>query len=105
MSERHVVATIPAVPEAVDAIRGAVRELATATRAGEGGVAHDLVESGAAPGAVVTVERLTDAAALDAHLAPPHVGAAFAARRGSAGRRGGGPPAAAGRGRLRSRSC
>ena len=83
MSELHVVATIPAAPEAVDAIRGALRELAAATRAEEGCLAYDLFESGGAPGTFVTVERWVDAAALDAHLASPHVAAAFAAAEGA----------------------
>ena len=83
MSELQVVATIPAKPEAADAIREALKALAEATRAEEGCLAYDLFESGSAPGTFVTVERWTDSAALDAHMAMPHVAAAFAAADGA----------------------
>lgn len=83
MSELNVVATIPAKPEAVDAIRAALQTLVTATRAEEGCLAYDLFESGAAPGTFVTVERWTDQAALDAHLQMPHVAEALAAADGA----------------------
>ncbi len=83
MSELQVVATIPAKPEAADAIREALKSLAEATRGEEGCVAYDLFESGSAPGTFVTVERWTDSAALDAHMAMPHVAAAFAAADGA----------------------
>ena len=83
MSELRVVATIPAKPEAADAIREALKALAEATRAEEGCLAYDLFESGSAPGTFVTVERWTDSAALDAHMAMPHVAAAFAAADGA----------------------
>ena len=83
MSELRVVATIPAKPEAVDAIRSALQALARATRDEEGCLAYDLFESAAAPGTFVTVERWTDQAALDAHLQTPHVADAFAAADGA----------------------
>lgn len=83
MSELQVVATIPAKPEAADAIREALRSLAEATRAEEGCLAYDLFESGSTPGTFVTVERWTDSAALDAHMSAPHVAAAFAAADGA----------------------
>lgn len=83
MSELQVVATIPAKPEAADAIREALKSLAEATRAEEGCVAYDLFESGSVPGTFVTVERWTDSVALDAHMAMPHVAAAFAAADGA----------------------
>lgn len=83
MSELHVVATIPARSEAVDAIRAALQDLAAATRQEDGCLAYDLYESAAAPGTFVTVERWADQSALDAHLASPHVAAAFAAAEGA----------------------
>ena len=83
MSELQVVATIPAKPEAVDGIREALQELVAATRAEDGCLAYDLFESASAPGTFVTVERWTDQAALDAHMAMPHVAAAFAAADGA----------------------
>jgi len=79
MSELNVVATIPVKAEHVETIRGALCELAAATRQEPGCVAYDLFESAAAPGVFVTVERWTDQAALDAHMQTPHVAAAFAA--------------------------
>ncbi len=83
MSELHVVATIPAKPEAVDAVRAALQTLVQATVAEEGCLAYDLYESGAAPGTFVTVERWVDQQALDAHLSAPHVAEAFAAAEGA----------------------
>ncbi len=83
MSELQVVATIPAKPEAADAIRAALKELVAATLAEDGCLAYDLFESASAPGTFVTVERWTDQAALDAHLGMPHVAAAFAAADGA----------------------
>ena len=79
MSDLQVVATIPAKPEHADAIREALKTLVAATLAEEGCLAYDLFESGSTPGTFVTVERWTDTAALDAHMATPHVAAAFAA--------------------------
>ncbi len=83
MSELQVVATIPAKPEAADAIRAALKDLVAATLAEDGCLAYDLFESASAPGTFVTVERWTDQAALDAHLGMPHVAAAFAAADGA----------------------
>ncbi|SEC05439.1 Quinol monooxygenase YgiN [Nocardioides exalbidus] len=83
MSELQVVATIPAKPEAADQVREALLTLAAATREEEGCLAYDLFESGSAPGTFVTVERWTDSAALDAHMATPHVAAAFGAAEGA----------------------
>ena len=83
MSDLQVVATIPAKPEAADAVREALTTLAEATRAEEGCLAYDLFESASTPGTFVTVERWTGSAALDAHMATPHVAAAFAAAAGA----------------------
>ncbi|RYB93995.1 antibiotic biosynthesis monooxygenase [Nocardioides oleivorans] len=83
MSELQVVATIPAEPEAADQVREALLTLAAATREEEGCLAYDLFESGSTPGTFITVERWTDPAALDAHMATPHVAAAFGAAEGA----------------------
>ncbi len=83
MSELQVVATIPAKPEAADAIRAALKELVAATLAEDGCLGYDLFESASAPGTFVTIERWTDQAALDAHMGMPHVAAAFAAADGA----------------------
>lgn len=83
MSDLQVVATIPAKPEHADAIREALKTLVAATLAEEGCLAYELFESGSAPGTFVTVERWTDAAALEAHMGMPHVAEAFAAADGA----------------------
>lgn len=83
MSELHVVATIPAKPEAVAGIRSALQQLVTATRAEEGCLAYDLFESAAAPGTFITVERWVDQAAMDLHLQSPHIAEALAAADGA----------------------
>ncbi|GAA1912361.1 putative quinol monooxygenase [Nocardioides hwasunensis] len=83
MSELQVVATIPAKPEAADQVRQALQTLVEATRGEEGCLAYDLFESTSAPGTFVTVERWTDAEALDAHMGMPHVADAFAAADGA----------------------
>lgn len=82
MSDLHAVATIPARAGSEDAIRTALTTLAEATRQEEGCLSYDLYESGSTPGTFVTVERWTDAAALEAHLGTPHVAAAFTAAEG-----------------------
>ena len=79
MSELNVVATIPIKAEHAEAMKGALGELAAATRQEPGCLAYDVFESAAAPGVFVTVERWTDQAALDAHMQTAHVAAAFAA--------------------------
>ena len=74
MSDLQVVATIPAKPEAADAIREALKTLVAATQAEEGCLSYELFESASAPGTFVTVERWTDQAALDAYQNhPQHV--------------------------------
>jgi quinol monooxygenase YgiN len=83
VSDLQVVATIPTKPESSAAVREALTTLAEATRGEEGCVAYDLFESASAPGTFVTVERWRDAASLDAHMATPHVAAAFAAAEGA----------------------
>ncbi|MBD8868181.1 putative quinol monooxygenase [Nocardioides donggukensis] len=79
MSQLHVVATIPARSGSEAVIREALTTLVAATRDEEGCLSYDLYESAAAPGTFVTVERWSGQEALDAHMATPHVGAAFAA--------------------------
>ena len=79
----HVVATIPAKPEAVDGIREALTTLVAATRQEEGCLSYDLYESASAPGVFVTVEEWTDQGALDAHMQTPHIAAAFGAAEGA----------------------
>jgi quinol monooxygenase YgiN len=74
----RVVATIPTSPEAAEAVRAGLTELAHATRGEEGCLAYDVFESQAAPGTFVTIEAWRHPADLDTHMATPHVAAAFA---------------------------
>ena len=83
MPALQVVATIPAKPEAADAIRAALRTLVEQTRQEEGCLSYDLFESAAAPNTFVTVERWRDQAALDEHMRSPHLAEAFAAADGA----------------------
>ena len=79
MSELQVVATIPVKPDAVEEVRAALATLVAATREEEGCLRYDAFESAAAPGTFVTVETWRAQADLDAHMASPHVAAAFGA--------------------------
>ena len=79
MSEVHVVATIPVKPEVVEDARSVLDTLIAATRQEAGVVSYDLYESASMPSTFVMVERYRDQAALDEHLASPHLAAAFAA--------------------------
>ncbi len=79
MSDLRVIATIPAQTDAVDQVRAALQDLATATRAEDGCVSYELFESGAAPGTFMTIESWRAQDDLDAHMAGPNVAAAFAA--------------------------
>ncbi len=82
MPEIHVVALIPAKPDAVDDVRSALGTLAEETRKEEGCVAYDVYTSGADPATFVTVEVWRAQADLDAHFATPHMAAAMAAADG-----------------------
>ena len=82
MSELHVVATIPAAPEHVEAVREALTTLVAATRQEPECLGYDLYESGSAPGVFVTVERWGSQAALEAHMGTPHIATALAAAEG-----------------------
>lgn len=82
MSDLQVVATIPATPEAAEAIRTALSTLVEQTRQEDGCLSYDLFESAAAPNTFVTVERWRDQAALDEHMRSPHLAEAFTAAAG-----------------------
>ncbi|MBB6627881.1 antibiotic biosynthesis monooxygenase [Nocardioides sp. KIGAM211] len=74
----RVVATIPTKPEATEAVRGALRELAAASlRDEEGCLAYDVFESQAKPGVFVTIEAWRGKDDLDAHMGTPHVASAI----------------------------
>lgn len=74
----RVVATLPIDPAKSAEAAAALSTLAAATLANEPGCyAYDVYESTAAPGTFVTVEAWRAQEDLDAHMATPHMGAAF----------------------------
>lgn len=79
MSELHVVATVPIKPEAVEEARPVFDTLIAASRQEAGVVSYDLYESASVPNTYVMVERYRDQAALEEHMASPHLADAFAA--------------------------
>jgi quinol monooxygenase YgiN len=68
-------AFIEIAPSDRDAIRGALAEVITATRAEEGCIEYGCYEDTEHPGRYVFVERWRDQGALDRHLATPHMAA------------------------------
>ncbi|MEO3935478.1 putative quinol monooxygenase [Dermatophilaceae bacterium Soc4.6] len=79
MAGLHVVALISAKPGSETVVHEALTELAEATRQEAGCRAYDLFESAATPGTFVTVEEWADQAALDGHMASPHIAKALGA--------------------------
>lgn len=75
MSDLHVVAVIPVKDGFVDEVTAAMRAFVETTRTEDGCISYDLYESAAAAGTLVTVEVWRDQAALDAHMASPHMAA------------------------------
>lgn len=78
MTDLNVVALISAKPGSEAIVRDALTELVGHTRQEEGCLKYELFESAATPGTFVTIEEWTDQAALDAHMASPHIAATFA---------------------------
>ena len=81
-SGQRVVATIVALPDSHDVVRGALTELVAATRAEEGLVSYELFESAAVAGTFITVETWRSAEDLAEHMTTPHIAAALAATEG-----------------------
>ncbi len=82
MTDLRVVAEIVAKDGSEDAIRSALSDLVTATRAEEGCAGYELFESTARPGTFFTIESWRSQADLDTHMASDHIAAAFAAAEG-----------------------
>jgi quinol monooxygenase YgiN len=82
MPEIHVVALIPAKPEAVDELRAGLLTLADETRKEEGCLRYDVFTSAADPATFVTVELWRSQEDIDAHFTTPHIAAAMAATEG-----------------------
>ena len=74
----HVVARITARPDAVAELRALLLGLLEPTRRESGCLRYTLLHAAADPTDFTFVEEWADAAALDAHLAAPHVQAALA---------------------------
>jgi quinol monooxygenase YgiN len=75
----HVLARITAKPEAAEATRGILSELAVKSRTESGCVAYELYQQEAAPHVFQTVECWKSRADADAHMTTPHLAAAVAA--------------------------
>ena len=74
----HVLATLTARPDTIDATRDVLSGLVEPTRAEAGCLGYVLTQSTDDPAVFVTVEQWADAASVDAHMASPHVAAALA---------------------------
>lgn len=68
-----IIATIVAHPEHRETVRQALTAMLAPTRAEIGCQQYDLHIDQADPNRMVMIERWTDAAALDAHVATPHM--------------------------------
>lgn len=75
----HVLARITVKPEAAAQAAAILTELVAQSRQEPGCVSYELYQQTATPHVFQTVERWQDAAAADAHMGTPHVGAAIAA--------------------------
>ena len=75
----HVMARINVTPESADAAKAILTTLVAASRKEAGCLACELFQRLDAPHVFQTVEQWTDQAAVDAHMATPHIGAAIAA--------------------------
>lgn len=69
----RVVARVVAISENVERVKAILMELIEQTRAEEGCIQYQLLQNHAAPTDFTFVEEWTDNAALDAHLASPHI--------------------------------
>lgn len=74
----HILAKIVAQSQAASAVRDALVELVGHSRKEGGCVSYALYQRGDDPAQFQTVEEWRDAAAADAHMQTPHVGAALA---------------------------
>ena len=75
----YAIATLTARPDTIDATRDALSALVEPSRAEAGCQDYTLTQSTDDPAVFRTVEQWDDAAAVEAHMATPHVAAAFAA--------------------------
>lgn len=78
MPTLHVVAHLPAKPDQIDATRALLESLVAPTHAEDGCIRYELFLNNADPADFTFIEEWTDDAALDAHLASPHLTDALA---------------------------
>lgn len=74
---RTVIGRFVAQPDQCDALRRVFDELLGPTRAEPGCIGYELFVRADRPNEFVTVEHWRDAAAVEAHMASPHVARAF----------------------------
>ncbi len=75
----HVLATLIARPDKVDATRDALASLVAPTREEEGCERYDLLQSTDDPTRFQTIERWSSAEAVESHMGSAHVQEALAA--------------------------
>jgi len=73
----RVIANLPAKPDKVDEVKALLLSLVAPTRAEAGCIKYDLLQSTSDPAQFTFDEEWTSDAALDAHLATPHVSGAL----------------------------
>lgn len=73
----HVVAALQTRPEQVDELVAVLTDLAHESRRQPGNLRFDVHQQSTDPTRLITVEHWDGAAAADAHMASPHVGAAL----------------------------
>jgi quinol monooxygenase YgiN len=78
VAELHVVAVIKAKEGKADVVREAMGSLMGPSRQDKGCIRYDLYEAQGAPGTFVNLEVWASQEDINAHLAQPHLGAAFA---------------------------
>ncbi len=75
----YIFATLTAAPGQDTALRLILEDLVAATRQEPGNLHYHLYEAAEAPGTFLIYEAYKDQAAVDAHMASPHLQAALAA--------------------------
>ncbi len=78
VADLHVVAVIKAKEGKEDVVREAMGSLMAPSRKDKGCIRYDLYEAQGAPGTFVNLEVWASQEDINAHLAQPHLGAAFA---------------------------
>jgi quinol monooxygenase YgiN len=74
----HIIARVIALPDRIEETQELMIGLLEPTRQESGCIRYDLFQNQADPREFTFLEEWTDQAALDAHLASPHLQAAFA---------------------------